>query len=772
MVSIDTEKLAQIIKRSAEEFHRRIFILEEEALPHLLKIIRIYANIRKSRYSLLISGKEDREDNNWLTAFLNELKEFIDEGVIRWGYIQFKNLERIMGSTWDFLIVDLRKDFRPNDLGRLIEVVRGGGLIIFLIPMRSKWMKMITPFHKDMITKPYTENDLNPIFIRHFISTLESTPGIFFMDAEGTIVGEDFESPSIKRPIPKIPEDITFDRDIYDIGYTQDQIDLLYAIDKMSGRSGSIVVTADRGRGKSAALGLGIAGYVYKNGVEGNTVKIVVTAPHPINVKEVFNFIARVFYRKKIKFNTSKRNGIIVSIDSKFGHIFYLPPLEVFHAKFDLAVVDEASGIPVGLLNGYAEKYAFTIFSTTLHGYEGAGRGFQIRFLPILKRLKKENYIEIHMTQPIRYNEFDPVETWIYKALFLDSDPAELPEKEIDKIFPKRTRYVKMNLEEWLFKKEDKLREYIGIYIYAHYRNRPNDIMILCDAPHHFARCLTYKGYVVNSLHLCFEGKMDEDDIRKTLSSESLSGNLIPSVVVRYYPPFIEFAQLSGVRIVRIATHPQLMNRGIGSKALEKAVRECIGKKVDWIGASFGATEQLLDFWVKNGFYPIYLSPVRNSISGEFSTIVIRPLTSKAIMNVKNLRVEFKKLLLETLVDSHYILEEKLAYILLSSDIDSISVTPNLSENQVGRLKEYVYGALHYGGAYDAIRELVKTHFLRSVDERVPIHRKYEYALISKVLQVRSWEKVSRESGIDRKDLILKFREYIGKMRLNYIDDL
>ena len=772
MVSIDTEKLAQIIKRNIEEFHRRIFILEEEALIYLLEIIRVYTDIRKSSYSLLISGKEDKEDSNWLTIFLNELKEFIDEGVIRSRYVSFKNLERIMGSTWDFLIVDLRKDFRPDDLGRLIEVVRGGGLIIFLIPMRSKWVKMITPFHKNMITKPYTENDLNYIFIRYFISTLESIPGIFFVDAEGTIVGEDFKSPPVKRPILRIPKDITFDRDIYNICYTQDQIDLLYAIDKMNGHCGSIVVTADRGRGKSAALGLGISGYIYKNYVENNTVKIVVTAPDPINVREIFDFIARVFYKKKIKFNAGKRNGVIVSIDSKLGHVFYLPPLEVFHAKFDLAVVDEASGIPVGLLNGYAEKYDFTIFSTTLHGYEGAGRGFQIRFLPILKKLKKENYIEIHMTQPIRYNEFDPVETWIYKALFLDSDPAELPEKEINEIFPKRTRYVKMNLEEWLFKKENKLREYIGIYIYAHYRNRPNDIMILCDAPHHFARCLTYKGHVVNSLHLCFEGKMNENDIRKTLSGESLSGNLIPSVIIRYYPPFIDFTQLSGVRIVRIATHPQLMNRGIGSKALEKVVREGIEKKVDWIGSSFGATEQLLNFWVKNGFYPIYLSPIRNPISGEFSTIVIKPLTSRAITMVKNLRVEFKKLLLETLIDSHFILREKLAYTLLSSDIDTIFVTLNLSENQIGRLKEYVYGALHYGGAYDAIRELVKTHFLRSVDKRVSIPRKYEYALISKVLQVRSWEKVSRESGVDRKDLILKFREYIGKMRLNYIANL
>jgi tRNA(Met) C34 N-acetyltransferase TmcA len=90
----------------------------------------------------------------------------------------------------------------------------------------------------------------------------------------------------------------------------------------------------------------------------------------------------------------------------------------------------------------------------------------------------------------------------------------------------------------------------------------------------------------------------------------------------------------------------------------------------------------------------------------------------------------------------------------------------------VERLKEYVYGALHYGGAYDAIREIVKSHFLRSPNHRDAIPRKYEYALISKVLQVKSWDRVSHELGVDRLDLILKFREYIGKMRLKYVPNI
>ena len=773
MANIDSEYLEDIIKRNFREYHRRILILEEEAERFLKDIIDIYTSLRGEKYQLLISGKEDRETNPWLKDFVEEIKDYIDEKLIQWGYVPFKELERIMGTTWDMLVADFRKDLRPNDLGRLIEVVRGGGLIIFLSPNRDDWKRMVVPFHMDMVTTPYTEKDLKPIFIKHLINFLERSPGIFFINRSGQIVGEDYESPPLVRPKPIIPQGITFHKSIYEIALTQDQVDVIYAIDRISIDGGSVVVTADRGRGKSAAIGLSIAGLMYRDVEEhDNKMRILLTAPEPINVKEVFNFIARALFKLKIKFSTRKRNGVIVELNSQLGQVRYVSPIDVFRERPDVVVVDEASGVPVGILEGYMERYDFTIFSTTLHGYEGAGRGFQIRFLPLLRKYRDNRLMEIHMSQPIRYGELDPVEGWLFRALFLDSDPADFREEELDKIDIERTRYVKIDLEDWLFNRRDKLREFIGIYIYAHYRNRPNDIMILCDAPHHFARCLEYDGHVVNSLHLCYEGAMSEDDVRRTLSGAPPSGHLIPTVLIRYYPLYRDFAFLRGLRIVRIATHPLMMNKGIGSKALEHIVDEVKEMDLDWVGSSFGATERLLNFWIKNKFTPVYLSPIRNHVSGEFSTIVIRPISPGAREYIKRFRMEFKKLFVETLVDSHFVLDERLAYQLLSADPWSISYFPNLRGNQKERLKEYVYGALHYGGAYDAIREIVKAHFIRSIDKRVPIPRKYEYALISKVLQARSWEKVSQESGIDRMDLIFKFREYIGKMRLKYVREL
>ena len=773
MGDIDLNFIEDIINRNIREHHRRIIVLEGEAHKYLDKIVDLYTSIRKNKYLLLLSGKEDRDESPWVESFVSTIKNHVDEGRIQWGYVPFKDLERIMGTTWDFLIADFRKDLRPNDLGRLIEVVRGGGLIIFLSPKREDWKNMIVPFHKDMVTDPFTEADLKPIFIRHLVESLEESEGIFFIDESGEIYGNTYEAPPLQRPEPIIPTGTTFHELVYKIALTQDQVDVIHAIDRISINGGSVVVTADRGRGKSAAIGLAIAGVMHRDARNsGEKMKVVLTSPEPVNVREVFNFIARALFRLKVKFSTKKRDGAIIELNSQLGQVKYVSPIDVFRERPDMLVVDEASGVPVGLLEGYAERYDLTIFSTTLHGYEGAGRGFQIRFLPLLRRYRGKRLIEIHMSQPIRYGELDPIERWLFKALFLDSDPAEFSEDKISKVAPKRTRYVKIDLEDWLFNRKDKLREFIGIYIYAHYRNRPNDIMILCDAPHHFARCLKYDGHVVNSLHLCYEGGMSEDGVRRTLAGAPPSGHLIPTVLIRYYPLYRDFAYLKGVRIVRIATHPMMMNRGIGSKALDHVVSEAKEMGVDWVGSSFGATEELLNFWIRNKFIPVYLSPIRNHVSGEFSTIVLRPLSSAGREYIKKFRVEFKKLFVESMVDAHFVLDEKLAYILLSADPWSISYSPNLRGNQRERLKEYIYGALHYGGAYDAIREIVKAHFIRSPDKRVPIPKKFEYALISKVLQARSWDKVSHESGIDRMDLIFKFREYIGKMRLKYLEGI
>ena len=155
------------------------------------------------------------------------------------------------------------------------------------------------------------------------------------------------------------------------------------------------------------------------------------------------------------------------------------------------------------------------------------------------------------------------------------------------------------------------------------------------------------------------------------------SGDLIPWTISEQYQDE-SFASLSGVRVVRIATHPSAQGRGYGSKAMELLLNYYQNKLLDfdniksdeaqelkvaqpksdkegslkdeklkpkknvkpilqrlserrpapihYIGTSFGVTKELFQFWKKNCFVPVYLRQTANELTGEHTCVMIRPI--------------------------------------------------------------------------------------------------------------------------------------------------
>lgn len=52
-------------------------------------------------------------------------------------------------------------------------------------------------------------------------------------------------------------------------------------------------------------------------------------------------------------------------------------------------------------------------------------------------------------------------------------------------------------------------------------------------------------------------------------------------------------------------------------------------EKLDYLGVSFGLTEQLLKFWKKSRFVPVYLRQTTNELTGEHSCIMLSILSSE-----------------------------------------------------------------------------------------------------------------------------------------------
>lgn len=772
-VSIDNW-IRSIVYEVLGSLHRRLIIfagLNREVLA--TKLVLEYLK-RKGGYDVnLLYVADGFNENSTYQIFVDELKGFEEVfDKLKIQKVLYENSEEFLGSTYDLLILDLTEQLKPDDIGRLVEVVKGGGLIVFLTPRLEEWKKTVTRFHRRLIVSPYTEKDLKYRFVERFIQSLLTHKGVWVFNDGKLIHGKTlpkkvFVETKIFFPAkPKIP------LELYRLAKTQDQVEVLQGFEKLTlkeARKSVLLITANRGRGKSAVLGLGAASILYMLG-QRKKVKIRITAPNFSGLKTIVEFAERALNILGVGYQKSFIKGLTVTLKSKLGIIDCVSPGKLLKRDADVVFVDEAAGLPVPLLFRILRNFRKIVYSSTIHGYEGSGRGFRVRFLKSLKQESKISLYEFEMETPIRYGVGDPIEKWLYDTLLLDAEPVELSQEEIVKAKPEESLYEKPNLDEWFTsKKEDELRDFIGIYVLAHYRNRPDDLAILGDAPHHHARVLKLlNNKIVVSLHLAEEGLVSDDEIEAVIKGANPPGNVIPNCIVRYYQPYKHFAKLKGLRIVRIATHPNLEDRGFGSYTLQKLCSEAELEGYDWVGSGFGVTHKLLNFWIKNGFIPIYMSPARNIVSGEYSVFVVKPLKEKAWELIENLNLEFRLRLTESLFDTYFDLEPKTAQLLLHGLPKPYKPTIRFSQPQLSRIKAYTEGLITYEAASDTIKNLVKLHFLSSGQVRVKLKPNIESALIAKSLQGKSWERTAILSNLPTSTIKSTIRETIKEMFKRY----
>ncbi len=630
--------------------------------------------------------------------------------------IDFDQTEEVLGGTWDILIADLSAQFRANDLGRLIEVVRGGGLAILTMPSIDEWMNSLTEFQRKFLVPPFEGRGVRQLFKSRFLSSL-GVKGTFLLGEEsrGELCGKVSEE---RKPLERTGDPVL------DLCATRDQQRALISIlEAFKGRKRAFILTANRGRGKSAAIGLALSLMMSGDKVRS----AVVTSPSLEGVQTIFSFLMMGLEAQGISYEPLVREGRVIDVRFRGRNVFYLTPESAAEVDVSLKVVDEAASIPVTTLFQFLSTSRFTIFSSTIHGYEGAGRGFGLRFLGRVRR-SGIAHVEERMEEPIRYPPGDPVERWLYDLLLLDAEPAE-PPSSLDNLVYRRISIGDID--------ENYLRKFYGIYVLAHYRNRPNDLATLLDAPHHFTRALEAGGEPVVSVHVAEEGGLPPSLLEEVMRGlRDLPGHLIPSRLMLHYC-FKTFGRLRGWRIVRIATHPELQGRGLGTMTLSELEGEARESGVDWIGAGFGATEELLRFWIRSGYLAVHISPSRNPVTGEYSVLVMKPLSPEASKLMEEVLKEFKRRLLSSLHDVYFSLNPFVARLLLKGRIEGGRA--KLSNSQRSRLNGYLRGTHVYELASDAIHEVVRSYFWRGLDCLTP---REESILMAKVLQGKPWETI------------------------------
>lgn len=719
--------------------HRFAVLLCDSRMSALLRtaeqVLKAWRKLTGGKSGLLLMGRE----------------EFLRTATERFGgtAVDFSQAHSVLGETHEALLIDLTSGFNPNDLGVAVETVEGGGMVLLLSPPPEAWHSMSSWLHRDLAGEAQAQ--VVPRFYRRFIQKTLQAEGIIIYRCDTGELLRGFEL----RAVPaentiRLPEGSSIKKKLYRLCATQGQVDVLRSFEDFpEGRRKAAVITADRGRGKTALLGI-LTPYLVSvlNRRLKRAVRVLVVAPTPQAVQTYFQFLKKAMLRQGMSsFFMKKKGELYTLLTSRYAHVEYAVPARAVAEKdrADIIIVDEAAALAVEVLLELANSGAgHIIFSTTLHGYEGAGRGFSIRFLRRFEAAGEYELRKLELTEPVRYAANDPIEAWLYDVLLLDAKPAELEERDMEAIRDGRLSFQRIERDR-LYSDERLLREFFGIYILAHYRNKPSDVLILGDMPKHFAFRVSVNGKTVASLHVAEEGGLSEELIREMAQGYRPRGQIVPDVILKHYCDH-EFPRFRGLRIVRIATHPGAMRMGVGSFALRELEGWAREQGYTYIAACFGVSEELLRFWLRNGFTPVHITAQRNEVSGEHTLVVLKPLSSMVERRVEEINALFVARVVEYLADELRDLSTEVARLLLTPKRDAPVPEPGLNSVAKSRLEKYFSNLSYYESIGDIAKPLMRYHFSRA--SRAELSREEELIAIAKCLQHRSWAELGGSFGV------------------------
>ncbi|CCH60546.1 hypothetical protein TBLA_0D00360 [Henningerozyma blattae CBS 6284] len=695
-------------------------------------------------------------------------ESFISNQNIR--YVYYKETEKVLGNTYGMCILQDFEALTPNLLARTIETVEGGGIVVILLKSMSS-LKQLYTMTMDIHSRYRTEahNDVVARFNERFILSLGSNPNCLVVDDELNVLpisggknvkalpppDEDTISPKEQelKDLNSSLEDVQPAGSLVSLAKTVNQAHaILQFIDSISEKTlnSTVALTAGRGRGKSAALGISIAAAIshgYSN--------IFVTSPSPENLKTLFEFIFKGFdalgYQEHIDYDIIQStnpdfNKAIVRVDIKRDHrqtIQYIVPQDSqVLGQAELVVIDEAAAIPLPIVKKLLGPY-LVFMASTINGYEGTGRSLSLKLIQqlrnqnnssgreesqttVVSRDNKEagtgmydtgrQLREISLDEPIRYAPDDPVEKWLNKLLCLDVTLIKNPRFAARGTpHPSQCNLFIVN-RDTLFSyhpvSESFLEKMMALYVASHYKNSPNDLQLMSDAPAHQLFVLLPPidpkdgGRIPDPLcviQIALEGEISKESVRNSLSrGQRAGGDLIPWLVSQQFQDE-EFAGLSGARVVRIATNPEYASMGYGSRAIELLRDYFEGKFTDmseetkpkdfslqriddktldktnllkddiklrdaktlpplllklseqppnflhYLGVSFGLTQPLHKFWRNNKFVPVYLRQTANDLTGEHTCVMLNVLEGRENKWLIEFSNDFHKRLLQLL---------------------------------------------------------------------------------------------------------------------------
>lgn len=460
----------------------------------------------------------------------------------------------VLGREFDAIVFDAFSGLDVNALAAVSGTLRGGGVFILLSPPLENWPSFPDPAYQRFLPYPYQPASVKGLFLKRFIRILQA------------------------------PSKQAKNKRLASLSQATVVQELIHA-------TSTVVLTADRGRGKSAALGLA-ASELLKQGK-----KVIITAYARVAVASVFKH-------------------------AELAPAFYAPDdLLLNLPTADILLVDEAAAIPLNLLLKLVNAYPRVVFATTLHGYEGSGRGFVLRFQQALNELDP-NWLALRLELPMRWSQNDPLEALIYRLLLLDLEAAS-----INFDLSQAVQYQCMECEQ-LAENEALLQQVFGLLVNAHYQTRPSDLQQMLDAPNISIHVLTQAQQVLAVALLSKEGHLEPDLSAAIYAGKRRPhGHLVPQTLT-FHVQIRGAAELACERIMRIAVHPDLQGQGLGQRLVEHLKAYAALQKADYLAVSYAFSPELLRFWQQSGFSLARMGHRKDTATASRSAVQILAISA------------------------------------------------------------------------------------------------------------------------------------------------
>lgn len=554
-------------------------------------------NARKNRHRLLVCIAGSRQ---WAEQQAWQLISHLSIQAL-WGgdgtssdipYTDFNACRRLLGDEVEALVFDAHSGFDPNIFALLSGTVCAGGPLIILTPELALWPKHPDPVNNRCCV--WGQEVQYSRYLARLASLLPACSQVLY------------EYPGKLNILPN-----TVLRSSLSAVEEQHRLVKLIASDHNFADATINIISGDRGRGKSAALGQIAAELAAQQNIQ-----IIISAPRKAAVQTLLTHAKKHWKNKAHLF---EKQVLFVAPDRLVSE----------RISCDVLLLDEMGGIHLSLLKKLLGLYPRLIMAGTIHGYEGAGRGFHTR----LRTYIKTSYPNCHwhtLRLPIRWAENDPVELSCQRLLMLDAEAGATEESEASFSWLQR---------DLLMHDESLLRQVYGLLAAAHYRTRPLDLRQILDGPNIKLAVLRAKNHVIAACLIAQEGPIQDTELKQQIlhSKRRPRGHLLPQLLLQRRQ-IEKAADLSFWRIVRIAVQPNLQNRGHGQQLISQVEHEASIANIDCIGSIFALDSLVLNFWAKCGFHPALLGDNLEATSGSYALTVYKPLSncSKSVIATAN----------------------------------------------------------------------------------------------------------------------------------------